>query len=559
MATKMSPAVSTSLVSAADSHPGQLRENNEDRFYCNGDRGIFVVIDGVGGHVGGETAAQIALRLVNRRLERVTGDAEARVREAITLANNEIYRQAQANPTLSGMACVLTVALVEDGLVTIGHVGDTRLYELSGHNIEKITRDHSPVGEREDAGLITEKEAMRHPQRNEVYRDVGSEEHQPDEAGFIQLIQRPFAVGSALLLCSDGLSDLLTSGEILSIAERYANNPTEIVERLIEAANVAGGKDNITVIYATSRKKDKSNDKDDHSDGPHATWITAVEVPNIDNLSPETNSRSLNAWHLLGNRWLFFLCGALLIAAILGPWRLLLKRPLSQVPEQPATRKPRTFVVNPNDKSAFSSINQALNQTTSGDTVEVAPGEYEEMLTLPEGVTLISRDFRQAVVKVPASTETGERVALTASGIHQGRFIGFRLEGDKEHPLEIGVRVVNANVEIADNEVTGTRTAAIDVSNATGGTILRANLIQKNDGIGILVREGSPLLVHNVIFSNTKRPGSYSLKIEQSSQPQLVGNTILKDGSLRDLRRNQEQQLRERNILVDKPPPGFHN
>jgi PPM family protein phosphatase len=556
MATKLSTAVNTSLVGAADSSAGELRENNEDRFYCNADRGIFIVIDGVGGQVGGEAAAEIALKLVTKRLERATGDAESRVREAITLANNEIYRQAQANPDLRGMACVLTVALVEDRLVTIGHVGDTRLYELVEHRIEKITRDHSPVGEREDAGLITEIEAMRHPQRNEVYRDVGSEEHQPDDPGFIELIQRPLMTGSALLLCSDGLTDLLTSGEILSIADGYIGSPTKIVQCLIEAANAAGGKDNITVIYATSDQRESNHD---HSDGIAATWMTSAEAPNIDYSSPETKRLSLAALRQLNNRWLFFLYGALVVAAILGSWRILPKWPASQVAEQPAIRKSRTFVVDPRDKGAFSSITQALNQTTSGDTVEVAPGEYDELLNLPEGVTVISRDFRQAVVRVPVSIETGARVAVTASGIRHGRFIGFRLEGDKEHPLEIGVRVVNASVEIGDNEVTGSLTAAIDVSNATGSVILRANLIRENDGIGVLVREGSPLLIHNVIFSNSKRPSSYSLKIEQVAQPQLVGNTILNDGSLRDLRPNQQEQLRERNVLVDKPPTGFHN
>ena len=119
--------------------------------------------------------------MLRTRLERETGTVEDRVREAIALANNEIHRLASLRAEWQGMACVLTVAVVANGDVVVGHVGDTRLYKLRAGRIEKLTRDHSPVGEREDAGELTEREAMQHPRRNEVYRDVGSELHDPDD------------------------------------------------------------------------------------------------------------------------------------------------------------------------------------------------------------------------------------------------------------------------------------------------------------------------------------------------------------------------------------------
>src|SRR5689334_7167784 len=109
------------------------------------------------------------------------------------------------------MTCVLTVAVVDDGRAIVGHVGDTRRYKLRNGRIEKATRDHSPVGEREDACEISEREAMRHARRNEVYRDVGSELHDPLDAGFIDLVEVPFEPDAALLLCSDGLTDLIDS------------------------------------------------------------------------------------------------------------------------------------------------------------------------------------------------------------------------------------------------------------------------------------------------------------------------------------------------------------
>src|SRR6185503_6705019 len=135
---------------AGGTHPGVVRSNNEDRFYFDPDRGIFLIIDGIGGHAAGEKAADVALNMIRSRLERETGSAAERIREAIAVANNEIFRLARMNSDWNGMACVLTVAVVEDGSAVIGHVGDSRLYKIRGGRIQKITHDHSPVGERED-------------------------------------------------------------------------------------------------------------------------------------------------------------------------------------------------------------------------------------------------------------------------------------------------------------------------------------------------------------------------------------------------------------------------
>ena len=277
---------------------GLVRELNEDRYWMDPARGAFLVVDGVGGQAAGERAAEIAVAAIRAgvggtdhrlswsvmppaarqaiggtehrlgwsvmppmaRVREAIGGTDyrlswsvmppaARVREAIAAANNRIYAAALENPELAGMACVLTLALVEGGQVTVGHVGDSRLYLIGSGAIRKVTSDHSPVGEEEDAGEIGEEEAMTHPRRNEVFRDVGSCLRLADEEEFIEVRQCELGNDEAMLLCSDGLSDHLTSRRIREIAERYAGDAAQTARHLVDAANQAGGRDNITAVF----------------------------------------------------------------------------------------------------------------------------------------------------------------------------------------------------------------------------------------------------------------------------------------------------------------------
>src|SRR5277367_104031 len=129
------PAAAPRYLSAAVSDTGKVRDQNEDRILADDVRGCYAVIDGMGGHAAGEKAAEIALERLRARLERQTDSIEQRIREAITIANNAIYEASQSKPEWKGMACVLTVAVVEKGFATIGHVGDSRLYKLKLGNI----------------------------------------------------------------------------------------------------------------------------------------------------------------------------------------------------------------------------------------------------------------------------------------------------------------------------------------------------------------------------------------------------------------------------------------
>jgi len=252
----MSHSMQTAIAlrAAADTSAGLQRDVNEDRIHLDLARGLFLVIDGVGGRPAGGRAADIALATVRSRLELETGPLVDRVREAIAIANNEIHHAAVLRPEWNGMACVLTVVVVDDMRAVVGHVGDTRLYKLRDEHIDKITRDHSPIGEREDSKELSELEAMHHPRRNEVYRDVGSDPHEPDDPDFIDAYEIAFEPDAALLLCSDGLTDLVHSSSLHDIVKRLAGRPDHVVKELIDAANAAGGKDNISVVYVEGER-----------------------------------------------------------------------------------------------------------------------------------------------------------------------------------------------------------------------------------------------------------------------------------------------------------------
>src|ERR1700761_7125925 len=310
------PSAVPRFSSAASSHQGFVRPNNEDRVYCDDERGFFLVVDGMGGHEAGEHAAEIAVERMRARLERQTGSAEQRLREAVALANNAIYEAAQQNPEWNGMACVLTAAVIEDGQVTAGHVGDSRLYKIKRGAIEKITHDHSPVGEREDSGELTEVEAMQHPRRNEVYRDVGSEEHTPDDEDFIEIVTFPFDPDIAFLLCSDGLSDALSSKQIQQIIEQNSGDRWTAVRALIAAANEVGH-DNVSAVLVEGDAFAASFGKRASRRRKYATPVDTAPGDRTDRLTP-LNAAVHVPWYRSAPAYIFYgvLLGAILLFSI---------------------------------------------------------------------------------------------------------------------------------------------------------------------------------------------------------------------------------------------------
>jgi serine/threonine protein phosphatase PrpC len=238
---------------------GKARDNNEDAFIAQKilkDQYILAcVIDGVGGYEGGEVAAQIAKENILSYFSIPSGNIATMMKEALMVANEKIYEEKQKGQNGS-MACVLTMTIadVEKNKFYYAHVGDTRLYLFRDNSLVKITRDHSFVGFLEDSGRLTEAEAMSHPKRNEINKALGFDPQMRTTADYLETGESPFLPGDILLLCSDGLSDMLNAKEITSI---LAENKTldQKGKKLIEAANDAGGKDNITVALVYNNSK----------------------------------------------------------------------------------------------------------------------------------------------------------------------------------------------------------------------------------------------------------------------------------------------------------------
>lgn len=233
---------------------GRVRTNNEDAFIVQNiwdNRTVLAVaIDGVGGYDGGEVAADIARTKIPQYLEvSSNGERLELLKRAVTSANNAIYKARTEDGKYPSMSCVLTSAIidVERKEINMVHVGDTRLYCYHGGKLKKLSHDHSLVGYREEIGDLTEEEAMHHPQRNVINRDVGSAMHKTDDNEFIEAEIYTLLPNTILLLCSDGLTDLVTSAMISDVLGR-SDTLEKKAQALIDMANNEGGKDNVTVV-----------------------------------------------------------------------------------------------------------------------------------------------------------------------------------------------------------------------------------------------------------------------------------------------------------------------
>jgi PPM family protein phosphatase len=438
---------------------GRVRANNEDVPLLDENRGVFGVIDGVGGHAAGEIAARLASDVIVQRLARPLGTPAERVREAIAIANNEIFRHADESAELHGMACVVTLAIVSDGVLTIGHVGDSRLYLLRGNGMQKLTHDHSPVGEREDAREISEIDAMRHPRRNEVFRDVGSAYRDKDDEEFVEVIEVPFASECAILLCTDGLTDMLPSVTIDRIVRQHAGRPEKVAHALVAAANHAGGRDNVTVVYAEGPRFAALS-------GPSGATGDEMPAPHGDMSLPAARRQpgrlALLVRAILHSRTIGFAAGGIVgvTAALALVWRL----------GGTKIDNGRTLAVGGTVTGAFSRISDAVAAARPGDVIRVEPGIYRERIDIPDGVDLMARVAGTVIVARPPGA-VGEAVGLSAQGDSSGRIAGIRVESTPELPLDFGVRISGQGRTVELLEVGGPMRAGIDVLPAAGLTI----------------------------------------------------------------------------------------
>jgi PPM family protein phosphatase len=544
------------LLAAAASHTGLRRKNNEDRFHCDPERGLFMVIDGVGGQAAGERAAEAALRQTRARLERETGAPEERLREAITLANNEVFRLGQSQSDWAGMACVLTAAMVGDGRLVAGHVGDTRLYLFRDGRVQKLTHDHSPIGEREDIGEIGEREAMQHPRRNEVYRDVGYEPHNPTDEHFIEIVDLPFDDDSAILLCSDGLTDLVASAEVSRIVYDNADDPARLVDCLVEAANKEGGKDNVTVVFAAGAGFAGAARRHAGSDRQPSPPVDGWKAGDGASLSRAPRRAAPVP------TWLAIAAAALAVCAVgAGLGLLALTRIDSALEWALEANRPaawsRTWTVGYEAGAQFTTIQAALARARPGDTIQVGPGEYRAPLTLRPGIAIVSTKRREAVIRPAAGAAAGAAVRAPAGA--DGRLAGFRIAGDTEHPLGVGIRLGECQAEIDDVEISGAMEAGI-VLEKGARAVVRGSYIHGSEGAGIVVRAGaSPELLHNVVTANGKVAGSpvAGIELEAGAAAVLFGNIVRGNGDdqIAGLPPERRADVARDNIVGPPPAP----
>jgi serine/threonine protein phosphatase PrpC len=505
----------------AASDSGLQRTINEDRVWYDDARGIFLVVDGLGGHAAGETAAATAVEMIRLHLDpHAEANLEAHIRTVICAANNEIFRLAEEHSEFRGMACVLTLAVMREDQVVIGHVGDSRLYLFWNGQLRKITSDHSPVGEQEDQGLLTESEAMHHPRRNEVFRDVGSIPRLSDDAQFIETRSFLFRDDAALLLCSDGLTDLVTAAEITAIVESYDGDAERSSQLLVEAANAAGGKDNISVIFVAGADFTGSASKSSQAARQrHATTRARGE----------SEEAGLPAWA----RYLLI---ALVCAGLgFGLWRVVVR--VTTVPAAPVA-KPETPVATQSQMIEVNASNargiiEALNSAVSGDTISVPPGDYLGPLQLKDGVDIVAKVPRLVIVRSDPAATSDQGTGIVARSVRKALVNGITLAADDTHPLKMGVLLVDSSVELADLDISGAVYSGVRIE-GDGKPKLIENFIHANGGAGVDISgNAAPTLLRNQIMQNglmvnSTRPG---IEVGPLARPLLEGNLVSGNGA----------------------------
>ena len=227
---------------------GKKRKQNEDAAWFDEKRGVFVVADGMGGHLAGEVASQMAIDAVRKMAARHKKPSIDLLKKTVLGAHERIYLHAQGHAECAGMGTTISMMWRGGGYMYIAHVGDSRIYRLRDGRMEQITQDHSLVGELVRAGILTPEEARTHPRRNIITRALGTEgDNTPD------LLATDIRPGDRFLLCTDGLTGMVRDGDIEKTL-LDSTNIDEAADRLIRMALDAGGSDNVTLILCTGEE-----------------------------------------------------------------------------------------------------------------------------------------------------------------------------------------------------------------------------------------------------------------------------------------------------------------
>ncbi len=217
---------------------GRVRDHNEDGYLVDDGLGLVAVADGMGGHRGGEVASATAIEALHASFAQHGG-----LRDAVIAANDAVLDRAKGDESLRGMGTTLTAGVLgDDGTLLIGHVGDSRAYHLRDGALSRVTTDHSLVEELIAAGELTEDEAERDPRRSMITRAIGL-----DSNLVVDLIPVVLVPGDRVMMCSDGLTTMVSERAIAEVLVQQSD-PAIAAQRLVDAANDAGGIDNITVL-----------------------------------------------------------------------------------------------------------------------------------------------------------------------------------------------------------------------------------------------------------------------------------------------------------------------
>jgi serine/threonine protein phosphatase PrpC len=219
---------------------GRVREGNEDSYLATDP--LFVVADGMGGHIAGDVASSTAVEVISNERDSVDVDDADTLTAIVRHANSAIWEKAQEDPSLQGMGTTCTLLMIEQDRARLAHVGDSRAYLLRDEELSQLTEDHTLVGRMVREGRLSAEEAERHPQRSVITRALGV-----DSDIDVDIVSLQLEAKDRLLLCSDGLTSMVGHDVIRSTLAEEAD-PQRAADRLVDIANRAGGEDNVTVV-----------------------------------------------------------------------------------------------------------------------------------------------------------------------------------------------------------------------------------------------------------------------------------------------------------------------
>jgi PPM family protein phosphatase len=249
--------LSQALEIASHTDPGMVRSNNEDSIASVSENGLAVLADGMGGYNAGEVASGMATTVLTTELRQWLAEhephevdaksgqkaAQTVLQQQIAKANTSIYQAAQSQPQYAGMGTTLVVALFYDNKIMVAHIGDSRLYRMRGDEFSQVTKDHSLLQEQIDAGMLTKEQAKQSSNKNLVTKALGI-----DPAVEPEIHEYDALPGDIYLLCSDGLSDMVSDEDIGMTLQALGANLNLAVQQLVQMANDNGGRDNVSVI-----------------------------------------------------------------------------------------------------------------------------------------------------------------------------------------------------------------------------------------------------------------------------------------------------------------------